>query len=109
MSYKVMQFRYYGEEANDSNYPSGISAVNLKTGSIFKDYLPIIQLGIQYSSNTPIKFYINGASNPILTHPYGLYELNLENKSHITGLRFEDVSTKVSREKPLIIDIIYEG
>ena len=109
MSHKVMQFRYYGENATDNNYPSGINAVNLMSGSIFKDYLPIVQLGIQYNSNRPIEFYINGASNPILSHPYGLYELNLEGKSHITGLKFEDVSTKVSLEKPLIIDIVYEG
>jgi hypothetical protein len=46
MSHKVMQFRYYGENATDNNYPSGINAVNLMTGSIFKDYLPIVQLGI---------------------------------------------------------------
>ena len=104
---RVVQLRYYGE-GNQQNYPSDISAAKLYNGSIFKDYSPIVQLGIQHDSDKEINFYINGAANPIRTHPYGLFELDLTDKTAIQFLRFDITASTITNGKPLIIDIVYK-
>lgn len=110
MAYKVKQFRYYGEGHQD-NWPKNISINNLSTGSIFKDYAPITQLGIQYEKSKPIKFYINDSINPILSHPYGLYELDMTGKTQILALKFDMLDDNgkalVDEKNPLIVDIVY--
>lgn len=110
MTYKVKQFRYYGE-GHENNWPKNINVASLSTGSVFRDYTPIIQLGIQYEKNKPIKFYINGSDNPILSHPYGLYELDMTGKTQILSLKFDmqDASGKllVDEGNPLIVDVVY--
>ena len=83
-----MQFRCYGRDHKD-NWPIGLTIDNLSSGTLFNKYTPIVQLGVQYNSNYPLPFYINDASNPILAHPYGLYELDLTNKTYIQSLRFD--------------------
>jgi hypothetical protein len=80
---------------------------------LFNKYTPIVQLGVQYNKNYALPFYINNSPNPILAHPYGLYELDLTNKTYIYSLKFDlyDPITKklmVSESSPLIIDIVYE-
>ena len=112
---RVIQLRYYGENDN-RNYPNEegkkISAENLITGQIFQEYIPIVQLGVQYDSDLSIPFYINEGGNPILTHPYGLFELDLTDKTAIQVLRFnvldENGQSKITNGKPLIIDIVYK-
>ena len=112
MAYRVQQFRYYGRD-NVNNYPSNITVENLKSGSIFKNYTPIVQLGVQFAKNEGLKFYINGSSNPIYTGYYGLYELDLTGMTSIRSLRFDEEQLIkkdfITEEQPLIIDIVYEG
>ena len=109
MAYKVKQFRYYGEN-HPNNWPQNITTNGLKTGSIFRDCVPIVQLGVQYKTNAPIKFYINDSLNPIMSHPYGLYELDLTGKTQILSLKFDIVDGNellVDENNPLIVDIVY--
>lgn len=110
MAYKVKQFRFYGEN-NPNNYPKNLTVNQLGTGSVFKPYTPITQLGVQYDKANPIKFYINGSDNAILSHPYGLYELDLTGLSQILSLTFDifdsDGNLLVDEDDPLIIDIVY--
>lgn len=110
MAYKLMQFRFYGR-GNINNYPANITVENLQNGSIFKSYTPIVQLGVQHDREEPIKFYINNSTNPILAHPYGLFELDLTDKIYITDLKFDLFNGNVlmvSENSPLIIDIVYK-
>lgn len=110
MAYKVKQFRYYGE-GHENNWPKNISINNLATGSIFRDYTPIVQLGVQYEKGKPIKFFINGSTNSIMSHPYGLYELDMTGRSQILDLKFDLYDSKnnllVNQDNPLIVDIVY--
>ena len=112
MACRIMQFRFYGDN-NKNNYPSNISVNNLTDGTIFNSYLPIIQLGVQFNREESIMFYLNNSNDPILSHPYGLFELDLTDKTYIQALRFnlKDSSNKlmVSESSPLIVDIVYEG
>ena len=109
MAYYVQQFRYYGRD-NVNNYPSDISPETLGTGAIFRNYTPITQLGVQFAKDAGMKFFINGGQNPIYTGYFGLYELDLTNKTSIKSLHFDkdQVATLVTPETPLIIDIVYE-
>lgn len=114
MAKQVKQFRYYGEGSEDQikNYPLGINAANLSSGSIFQDVLPIIQLGIQSLPGT--KFYLNGSSiqKPIIIGHTGIYELNLNNLTQITSLQFDLASLDLIDQQEngaLLIDVIYEG
>ena len=111
MAYRIMQFRFYGRDHVD-NYPRGIAPENLQNGSIFRGYTPIVQLGVQFNKEQSIKFYINNSPVPILAHPYGLFELDLTDKTYIHSLKFDlfDKAGKlmVSEGSPLIIDIVYE-
>ena len=110
MAYKVKQFRFYGKD-HPNNYPKNLTVNQLATGSIFKKYTPIVQLGVQYDKIQPIKFYINGSDNAILSHPYGLYELDLTGLSQILSLSFDiadkDGNLLVDEDDPLIVDIVY--
>lgn len=93
MAKQVKQFRYYGD-GDARNYP-GTNDVSknpmrrstLKSGSVFSEYMPIIQLGIQ--AYPGIKFYINNSSNPVIVGQTGIYELNVDGLSEITSLRFD--------------------
>ncbi len=105
---KVMQFRYYGEK-NINNQPNNISKSKLVSGSIFNEYLPIVQLGIQTLPGT--KFYLNNGIAPIVIGSTGIYELNLEGLTNITDLSFHAKSLQLIDENIssyLIIDIVYE-
>lgn len=112
VAYRVQQFRYYGRD-NVNNYPSNISVETLKSGSVFKNYTPIVQLGVQFAKEKGIKFYINGSKNPIYTGYYGLFELDLTGKTSIRSLRFDEEQLIeegfITENQPLIVDIVYEG
>lgn len=107
MAKKIKQIRYYSE-GHQNNY-GGPNYRNLISGSVFKDYVPIIQLGIQTLPGT--KFYINGSNNPIIIGNTGIYELDLQGLSEINSLQFDASSLVLIKENSnayLIIDMIYE-
>lgn len=109
MAKQVKQFRFYQHNNTEKNYPSGIHYRNLTSGSIFSDYMPITQLGIQSLPGT--KFYLNQSQIPIIIGHTGIYELNLEGLSEITSLRFDPKSIDAisgNANSFLIVDIIYE-
>lgn len=106
MAKKIMQFRYYGEN-NDKNQPSNINKQTLASGSIFSNYLPIIQLGIQTVPGS--KFYLNNGTTPIVIGSTGIYELDLDGVSSITQLAFDAASIAAldgNLNGSLIVDII---
>ncbi len=106
MAKQIMQFRYYAE-GNGKNYPKNITKAKLTSGSIFSDYLPITQLGIQALPGT--KFYLNNGITPIIIGSTGIYELDLEGLSEITNLSFDASSVESINKNNnayLIVDII---
>lgn len=113
MSKKLMQFRYYdikNDEPNSKNYPQTITKGNLADGSIFRDFRPIIQLGIQTLPGT--EFFINNSTTPIIIGSTGIYELSLEGMTQITDLKFSPKSIDSIDQNPvgyLIIDVIYDN
>lgn len=116
MAKQVKQFRYY-KDNDPKNYPqnlskndlSGISYRNLLSGSLFMQYTPIIQLGIQ--TYPGVKFYLNNGETPVVVGYTGIYELNVEGVADISSLKFDATSlNQISKNDGayLIIDIIYE-
>ena len=108
MARQVKQFVFYNSNS-DKNYPKKISIQNLKSGVIFENCVPIVQLGIQSLPGT--KFYINGATTPAVIGYTGIYELSLETMPPIVSLQFEIKSLQeINRNNNayLIIDIVYE-
>ena len=108
MAKKIKQFRYYNDNATN-NYPSGLSWIQLVSGSAFGTSMPIVQLGIQSMPGT--KFYLNGAVNPIILGSTGIYELDLQGMTQINALSFDANSInfiKSNNNAYLIVDIVYE-
>lgn len=106
MAKQIMQFRYYGE-GNPKNQPKDINMARLSRGSVFANYLPITQLGIQALPGT--EFYLNNSITPVLIGSTGIYELDLEGLSEITDLHFNRKSMEAinaNENAYLIIDII---
>lgn len=108
MAKKIMQFRYYGDVAEQNkNQPLDIKKQSLASGEVFADYLPIVQLGIQTIPGT--KFYLNNGTSPIIVGSTGIYELDLDGISTITHLAFDAKSLAAldnNLNGYLIIDII---
>lgn len=111
MAKQVKQFRFYDERnSGGKNYPKDLKYRALVSGSVFADYMPITQLGIQSLPGT--KFYLNNSNNPVIIGYTGIYELNLEGMAEITALSFDAKSLEAvngNANSYLIIDIIYEG
>ncbi len=112
MAKKVKQFRYYSD-TSENNYPSEDGKKptyrNLISGSVFSNYMPILQLGVQTLPGT--KFYLNGSNNPIIIGSTGIYELDLQGLTEISSLQFDASSVgliKNNQSAYLIIDIIYD-
>ena len=106
MAKQIMQFRYYAE-GNNKNQPKNITKSKLSSGSIFSNYYPITQLGIQALPGT--KFYLNNSTTPIIIGSTGIYELDLEGLSEINNLAFDASSIEAINKNNnayLIIDII---
>lgn len=104
----VKQFRWYGDQHSDKNYPIGLTYGELKSGNIFKNYGGVIQLGIQAPPGT--KFYLNDAKKPIIIGITGIFELNLIGLGQISLIRFDGNSLDVAQNSDgIIIDILYEG
>ena len=112
MARKVQQIRYYGDQKanNDKNQPNGLTGNRLRSGSIFNQYTPMKQIGIQTMPG--VKFYLNNSIEPIIIGSTGIYELNVENLTEITALSFDTTSINMINETPstsyIIVDILYE-
>ena len=112
MARKVQQIRYYGDHKSDSdkNQPANLTGNRLRSGSIFSQYTPMKQIGIQ--SMPGVKFYLNNSIEPIIIGSTGIYELNVENLTEITALSFDTTSINMINETPstsyIIVDILYE-
>lgn len=119
MAQQIKQFRYYTEpeiindnnEMNSVNEPATLRMSDLQSSNarIFKNYFPVVQLGIQGLPGT--KFYLNNSVNPIVLGITGTYELNLEGRSEISAIGFDRESLITIKENPnafLIIDIVYD-
>ncbi len=89
-----------------------LAPANLVTGALFSDKMPIYQIGIQSLPGT--KFYLNESQDPVMIGSTGIYELDLHEKSTISGLRFDPESVKTIEKALntgtgyLIVDIVYE-
>lgn len=108
MAKQVMQFRYYSED-NDKNYPAGINKANLKSGEIFSEYYPIIQLGMQ--SLPGLNFYLNNSNTSVIIGSTGIYELDLEGYAEVNKLSIDEFSLDLINNNPsayLIVDVISE-
>lgn len=130
MARKIKQFRYYREDDTEKrrNYPykiveeldgagnvtdrvwrSLINKSNLQSGAIFSDYMPAVQIGIQTVPG--VKFNLNNSYSPITIGFSGIYELNVDNFTEITSIKFEKDSLDMidnDEDTYLFIDIIYE-
>lgn len=107
MANKVIQYRYYGD--NDSrNFPIDSTSENYVSGEVFAETMPIVQLGIQTIPGA--KFKLN-TGDPIVIGSTGIYELDLNNKTEITSLSFDDSTLKFikSLEAYLIVDVVYDS
>ena len=113
MARKVQQIRYYGDHKSDSdkNQPANLTGNRLRSGSVFSQYTPMKQIGIQTMPG--VKFYLNNSIEPIIIGSTGIYELNVENLTEITALSFDTTSINMINETPstsyIIVDILYEG
>lgn len=128
MARKIKQFRYYHDNDNDNNYPyriieerddegnitnsyqeSLINKSNLISGAIFADYMPAVQIGIQTIPGT--RFNLNNSYSPIVVGFSGIYEINVEDLTEITSIRFDPESmNKIDNtlNTYLFVDIVYE-
>lgn len=112
MARKVYQVRYYGDNKSDSNknQPANLTGNRLRSGSVFSQYTPMKQIGIQ--SMPGVKFYLNNSVEPITIGSTGIYELNVENMTEITALSFDTTSINMINQTPstsyIIVDILYE-
>lgn len=111
---KIAQVRY--NAASDiPNYPNNIESDDafiqkLQDGTIFQEYYPITQLGIQSLPGT--EFIVNGGDNTVVIGATGIYDLDLNGLVKINNLQF--LPSSLARIKQttggyLIIDILYEG
>ena len=130
MAYRVKQFRYYNDESSyetevqlpdnngvlkptkvsPKNQPAGLTGMKLKSGSVFSNYLPILQLGIQTIPG--VKFYVNNSETPVIVGATGIYELDVDGLTEITNLTFDTTAINLIKSNPstayLIVDIIYD-
>lgn len=109
MAKRIQQFRYYTNK-HVNNQPTNISYQNLVSGSIFSNYLPITQLGVQGLPG--MKFYLNNSREGIIIGNTGIYELDLQGQAEITALSFDAASVNAVRNNEngyLIVDIIYDN
>lgn len=110
MSKQVKQFRYYSDsEYASNNFPVGLTREKFLTGDAFEAYMPTVHLGIQAPSGTI--FYLNDSTNSIMVGYSGVYEIDVEDLTEITSLRFDADSIQKISDNPgmfIIVDLIYE-
>lgn len=106
MARKVKQLKYYPNNTTAST----ATYEGLRSGNAFRQYLPIVQLGIQTMPG--VIFRLNGANNPIMVGSTGIYELNVSDGAAITSLNFDASSLTMIEQNPtgyLIVDILYDN
>lgn len=104
----IKQFKYYGEGSPKNT--DGITKESLVNGGAFNNFTPIVKLGIQTIPG--VRFYLNGSDENIIVGGNGLFELDLEDRIQITGLRFSSSSINLINESEksyLLIDVVYES
>lgn len=104
MNRKIAQVRYYGA---GSSLNSGATGAQLRSGSAFNGYTPMVQLRITAPEGS--KFYINKGLYPIIIGSSKEYFIELNDMMTINHLSF-DVNTIKSitdETNPIIVDIIY--
>lgn len=111
MANLVKQFRYYNDDIEEpiKNQPKDKKGADYINGTIFQPYFPILQLGIQALPGTT--FYLNNALDGVIIGRTGIYELDLEEETEISDLRFDyDSIQAINRNNNayLIVDIIYD-
>lgn len=101
----------YKNDSADINNPSGLTTAALTQGTVFQDYTPMTQLGIQAPPGT--KFYINGNNNPVIVGFTGLFSIDFSSTGGIiNSLSFDSQSISNIRGNDsaiLIVDIAYLG
>ena len=110
MANAIKQFRFYSDSDTAKNQPTNIDSRGYYSGTLFENYFPILQLGIQSLPGT--KFYLNNATEPIIIGKTGIYELDLEEETEISALQFEKQSIDAIDKNVnsyLIVDIIYDN
>lgn len=110
MANVIKQFRFYSNADANKNQPKDVDGSGYISGSIFKNYFPIVQLGIQSLPGT--MFYLNNAADPIIIGRTGIYELDLEEELEISDMRFDANSIAAINDNYnayLIVDIIYDN
>lgn len=108
MAKQIKQFRYY-DETNKNNFPVVNTSAYFWSGRAFSDYMPTVHLGIQAPSGT--KFYLNDGANAFTVGYTGIYEIDVEDLTEITSLRFDNDSLAKVANNPalyIIVDLIYE-
>lgn len=109
MANKIIQYRYYGDN-NNNNSPREVQKNEFVSGEVFQNTSPILQLGIQTLPGA--RFYLNKGIDPVYIGPTGIYELDLENKTEIVSLRFDNKTMDLINKNNnayLIVDILYES
>lgn len=105
MKKQLQQFRYFGDQSSKTS--TGLIKDNLISGSIFPD--SIVALGIQ--TYPGVKFYLNGADEPIIVGSSGIFEIDLTDNCEIKHLEFLEESVNFidspNNTAYLIVDIIY--
>lgn len=105
MKKQLQQFRYFGDQSSKTS--TGLTKDNLISGSIFPD--SIVALGIQ--TYPGVKFYLNGADEPIIIGSSGIFEIDLTDNCEIKHLEFLEESVNFinspNNTAYLIVDIIY--
>ena len=109
MANHIKQFRFY-KEGDERNYPDKLimTPMNLQTGKVFADYMPISQLSIQALPGT--KFYLNNSYEPIVIGYTGIYEIVINNLAEITSLKFDYQSIQninKNKDTMLFVDVVY--
>ena len=106
MGYQFAQVRYNQQNSAMSN----TTAEALKNGNAFANYTSIVQLGIQAPPGT--RFYLGGSGSALMVGASGVFQLDLREKSTITGLRFDAQSinfVELNGSAYIIVDILYGG
>ena len=93
MKKQLQQFRYFGDQSSKTS--TGLTKDNLISGSIFPD--SIVALGIQ--TYPGVKFYLNGADEPIIIGSSGIFEIDLTDNFSIY------MKVKINSDVQHIIDI----
>lgn len=96
--------------ASSSHTTPGVTMTNLVTGTVFDEYCPLSQLGVQAMPGT--KLYLNGNSHPIIVGFTGVLSIDLSMGGEITSLCFDQESIKNINdniEAMLIVDMAYIG